>query len=440
MDRRRLLKAMVCGAALTALTPGFPLAQPAPVIPPLTPPEATLGNAIGRWTGRVENLGQPANDNEVRRAIAQQITRSSGARGALPALSRAAPFLSKFGRVLGPVGLALSLVVAAQNIVVSSDGDYTNVQGWSTGPTDPRKYATTGPFNPATVDILAQLGENGARLYADTNRLYRSEWSTAQTLTGTGKEKYGPNWVHRYSKIDFVVKTQGVDQNGDPIKYFGHIFEYIGAKPSRPYQVPYAANQTEAGQAELAKIPAAGQVSPESLSDLLAELARQARAYAAANGLPQVVPDPAAYPPAPADFADPMTGADLLTPGATDRDVNLGTPEVPETNPNPDPGTGTPGTVAVSNWGEFSDPGFQLPPLEVPSIPTVPELIDQLANPLQAIIPTPPAGGVACPAMPWFMGQEVTQHCGALAQMQPWLGNLSRLFGNVAAFFIVIRD
>lgn len=440
MNRRRLLKAMVCGAALTALTPSFPLAQPAPVIPPLTPPEATLGNAIGRWTGRVVAAGQAANDNEVRRAIAQQITRSSGPRGALPALGRAAPFLSKVGRVLGPVGLALSIAYAAQNIVISSDGDYTNVQGWSTGPTQPGSYATSGVYDPAGNTIMAHLGENGARLYANTNRLFRSEWSSAQNLSGTGKEKYGPNWVWRYSKIDQPVKTLGVDPDGNPIRFFGHIFEYTGAKPSRPYQVPYTPNATTQGAEELAKVPASGTVSADSLSDMLAEMARQARAYAAANGLPQVVPDPAAYPPAPADFADPMTGADLLTPGATDRDVNLGTPEVPETPTNPDPGTGTSGNVAVSNWGEFSDPGFQLPALEVPSIPTVPELIDQLANPLQAIIPTPPAGGVACPSMPWFMGQEVTQHCGAMAQMQPWLGNLSRLFGNVAAFFIVIRD
>lgn len=440
MDRRRLLKAMVCGAALTALTPSLGNAQALPVIPTLTPPEATLGNAIGRWTGRVQNLGQAANDNEVRRAIAQQITRSSAPRGALPALSRAAPFLAKFGRVLGPVGLALAVTTAAQNIVISSDGDYTNVQGWSSGPTQPSSYANSGAYDPGSNTVMAHLGENGARLYANTNRLFRAEWSTAQQLNGTGKEKYGPMWVWRYSKIDQPVKTQGTDQDGNPVRYYGHLFEYTGQKPSRPYQVPYSANQTEAGQNELAKIPAAGRVSPESLSDMLAEMARQARAYAAANGLPQVVPDPAAYPPAPADFADPMTGSDLLTGGAPNRDVNLGTPEVPETTENPDPGTTTPGTVAVSNWGEFTDPGFTLPSLEVPSIPTVPELIDQLANPLQAIIPTPPPGGAPCPSIPWFMGQEVTQHCGAIGQLQPWLGNLSRLFGNVAAFFIVMRD
>ena len=343
------------------------------------------------------------------------------------------------GRILGPVGVGFSVYYAASNLFVSSDGEYVNVQEWRTGPKQPPRLGfATGSYSAGEDSVLGNLGQNGAITYSDTGNTFRSEWSTAQNLTEQGKAKYGPNWQHRWSKINQPVAQLGVDAEGKPINLYGHVFQYVGTSPSRPYQIPYTPTLSPEGQTELAKLPDTATIAPETLVDALTETAKLARAHATQNSLPQVVPDPAVYPPTVGDFLEPWTGADLKSIGAADRPVSFGEPDT-GTNPNPNPNPSPSGNVAISNWGDFQDPGFSLPALEVPSIPSVPELIETLANPLRALIPVPPAGSVSCPAIPWFMGQEVTQHCGAIDQLQPWLGNLAKLFANIAAFFIVIR-
>lgn len=137
----------------------------------------------------------------------------------------------------------------------------------------------------------------------------------------------------------------------------------------------------------------------------------------------------------------PFVGSDF--PNMTLGDMMQEVPEVvvidkelQAVDPSPNPGTGS-GTI---EWGIFERPQFELPELQIPEIPTAQELIDMLTNPLGMLIPQQSNSGVACPPFPWLMGQSVTAHCDAVSLAQPFIGNVSRLAAQIAAFFIALRD
>lgn len=136
----------------------------------------------------------------------------------------------------------------------------------------------------------------------------------------------------------------------------------------------------------------------------------------------------------------PFVASDF--PNITIADVLTETPDLVEIDQDqpdiePNPGTGTP---TVIDWGIFTPPGFELPALEVPEVPTAQEIIDTLTNPLSALIPVPSGQPVACPPFPWLMGQQVTAHCPAVELAQPWMGNASKIAAQIAAFFIALRE
>lgn len=316
VSRRAFLFGAVATAATVAAV-GTAYGQAAPVLKPF---EQNLGNAIGRWTGRVEALGAAANDNAVRAAVTQRLSW----------LARGAPYVRALGKFAGPAGVVLSIAATAY-LIANEAGNGRFAQA---------KPGTAGDLQ----ELADQLGQDGYRIFQD-----------GSTIVATD-EPYG------YSTGKYA--SQGFEfywQQNSPEPAPGHkrvLWRHPAPAQGQNPKVPWF--PAEKPLADVAQqVEAAGQTNaglePASVVDALNKLLADAHAAS-----PSTVPDPAQYPMTTADL-----GTDTWTPGvvlegsATDRDPALGENTAP--NPNPGPDLGTPPTATpIPGLGELPWPDWHI--------------------------------------------------------------------------------
>lgn len=371
ISRRGLLFGAVAVSALAA--GGTALGQAAPVLQPY---EQALGNAIGRWTGRVSAVGVAANDNAVRLAVANELSWAG----------RAAPVLKTFGKYMGAVSAGLVLFEVAKYVVADTSLATIFSRNDNAG-TMPGSYAT----------IIAAMPRDGVATYTSgsTTRTFRLTWE----LPPYSSTKYQPTW-------NFVQQQNTPDMDAAGRKAV--LWEKTNQQattwvtPTRAYADV---------QAEVAALDPATHIDPATAAVVLKQALVTARnALADKTGFP----DPAIYPPTSADIDPTLWTAPLLA-GATaaDRDPNLGT----AASTGPGAGTGT-------------DPGTQFDPGPVPTASPIPNLGD-LPWPTWHIADAPPvAASCTDPTLDVALGSvgfglsDVTLTAGG------WCN-----YGNAAAVF-----
>lgn len=428
--RRRFLMACLAGTA-SSMVPTHLLAQAQPNPDPYTPRyppnpkpfEVNTGNAIGRWTGRIETNANAANDNAVRVAVAN---RWNGVGGAL--LRGAGGFLRVGARLLGWVGVALTI---------------GELFMWLTGRDDKFDLRNVPTYDPSRVEfevawIEAGSGSGDPRASPDGQKFRMSTHEHGQVSEFQNKR---PGWHPIAMQNGEIEDTPaGPRVKVRVIWESDTLAQNPALGPFAPPFVPQADATNMVPWEDLqarANAYANSQLDPASVVRTLNQILDDAH-----QAFPNHVPNPRQNPLTQADLGDDVwrLGDWLDSLLGLDRGINFGGQPGLLPNPLPEPVSPSPDPSTGLDWGTFSPPGFQLPALEVPEVPTVPDLINQLANPLQSIIPNQPSGSAPCPPFPWFMGQTVTQHCGAMEPLQPLVGNIARISANIAAFFIVLRD
>lgn len=325
LSRRSFLALGVAAATV----PVVAHAQAAPVLQPF---EQALGNAIGRWTGRVAAVGVAANDNAVRVAVANELTWAG----------RAAPVLKTFGKYMGAVSVGLVLFEVAKYVVAD-----TNLAGIfarnDNGGTMPASYDT----------IIGNTPRNGVVTYTTTGGAKRTFWVTWEHPP-YASSKYLPTWEFRNQR-----NSPDMDAFGDK----GVVWERVdGAStvwvpPNQDYETVKAA---------VAAVDPATHIDAASAAGVLKQALTTARnALADKTGFP----DPAIYPPTAADIDATLWTAPLLVGNtAADRDVNLGTSAQTGPDAGDDPGSQpfdpgpAPTPLAIPNLGDLPWPTWNLSP------------------------------------------------------------------------------
>lgn len=349
LDRRALLQAslaVIAGALLQA-APSPVLAQAAPEFKGF---EQALGNAIGRWTGRITAVGVAANDNAVRQAVSDEIAAAAVSRG----VARGAPFLRVIAPYLGPIGRVVGL---ASNAFLIADalGAFARVVKQSDG--------VAGDAD----GLIDQLGENGYRVGPDG-----STWFVSAEPYGYSLTKYSGKG------FDFFY------QRNSPEPRTGFKFVLWRRPSSAGSGVP--APEPDAPVEALSPGDRAREVLPDDLAKILNEILRNARLRN-----PGAVPDPVAYPVTPNDFLPETPSSPRPAPvtvGHLGEATSLDRP--PQVAPPPaGGGTGDGGGSSgggsgdfppwpVAPWDEpgrdFGLPAFQFPSLSMPSGGECPKL------------------------------------------------------------------
>lgn len=478
-SRRRLLLGSAGFLAIGAMPS---LARAADPRPPYIL-ETKLENGIHTWNGR---LTSPLADRM--RHVVQNAFNSPAAR----AVGAAAPFLRMAGRFMGPIGLALTAV----DLVAMVQGRMAETETWSR-----RERAQGKDATDISQRHLPDLNRTGPRL--DTWDGVGQPWRPYQlpedqpclqwaTDPQTGEQTYceirqppaarynNPTMYQFVTQpiLGYEVTTVPDGMGGtrlqrDPYTWMLGTYErdtnYTHSRPSpeilrawmmnlsfykqRTYEKPITPFIQDGRLQTLYRVvdvwranyhPVASstwedsRTSIEALANSLVngeDVSRFMNSLAQNSGDPALMQGVMQRPFYASDFA-PMTFGDWLQQVPTTVPVMIGNPD-----PAANPGNGsTPGTGTPLEWGTFTPPAFELPPLEVPEIPSVQELFDTITNPLSAVLPQQPVDPVACPPVPWFMEQQVTAHCGAVELAQPLMRDLSRLGAQVAAFFIALKE
>lgn len=382
-DRRNFMLLLAGTAAAAAFLPQSSVLAQALPAPTLKPFEYNLGNAIGRYTGRIESLGVAANDNEVRRTLAQRLSVLGG---------RAAPFLRAAGRILGPVHLALTLYDLSKTI--STDGTKAEVTSLN-----PASGGIPGTYA-ALADSMAR-GE--VRTYTESGRTF---WETHEPAGVTRPSSYyGPSWQRQFSR----------NQPG----YGEYIWERVGSVPFTGYVPPTRPLEEVVGELE----PHRNQpLRPQDVVALVNELLADGH-----SASPAKVPDPRAHPFTAADLGNDLWRlGDLLDLSAPDRDVALG--EEPVTGGEPE----TPGQI---DWGVFTPPAL-------PAVPEPSEFFHRWFDPLNAVKPMVPPHTSACPVVEfnWLNGSKASfaAHCDVADTIRPTLRAGTAIAAALAAFWHIV--
>lgn len=446
--------------------------------------ETKLENGIHTWNGR---LTSPLADRM--RHVVQNAFNSPAAR----AVGAAAPLLRMAGRFMGPVGLALTAV----DILTTIQGRMAETETWAR-----RERANGSNSTDISTRHLFDLNRTGPRLsvWDDVNAPWRPytpldqqpclQWATDPE---TGEETYcqirEPLPPRYNNPITYQFITQpilgyevttvadgmgGTRLERTPYTWMMGTYErdtnFSHSRPSPVIHPAWMMNlsfyKQQTYEKPITPFILNGRLQTlyrvvdvwkamyhpvstsswedtrpqiESIANSLVngeDVSRFMNNLASSSGDPQLMQGIMQRPFYASDFA-PTTFGDWMQEIPTTVPIIIGNPD-PASNPGNGsvPGTGS-GPI---EWGTFTPPAFELAPLEVPEIPSVQELFDQITNPLSAILPQQSSEAVACPAVPWFMGQEVTAHCSAVEMAQPLMRDLSRLGAQVAAFFIALKE
>lgn len=394
LDRRAFLQASsaVLAAALLQSVASPALAQAQPEFKGF---EQALGNAIGRWTGRISAVGVAANDNAVRQAVSDELAAVAVSRG----VARGAPFLRVIAPYFGPIGRVIGLASNAfliadalgafARVVKQSDGVASDADG-----------------------LIDQLGENGFRVGPDG-----STWLVTAEPYGYSLTKYAA------SGFDFFF------QRNSPEPKTGFKFVLWRRPSASGSGVP--APEPDEPVENLGSADRAREVDPEDLAKLLNEILRNARARK-----PDAVPDPVAHPVTPNDFLPESPSAPRPAPvtvGHLAEATSLDRP--PEVAPPPggggsgsggDGGDGVEGGITWPSWpvSPWAEPGrdFGLPAFQFPSL-------------------SMPAGG-ECPKLTGtWKGNEITMDpCPIATTARPMVSSLSTFLYWFAALRVMFAS
>lgn len=456
LNRRALLRGTIAATAVGMIPFGTAKAQTD--TPPKRPPitiETKLKNGVYEWNGRVSNRVPNAGPRAT--SFLSAGLNSAVSRG----FNGAKPFIRVFGRAAGIVGVAsmvwdiASWGIGAYNGWLSGESEKWRVlnavrgkpeDDWRLMPTNLRnQFKVPSGFDPnppapqpndpppppvynepETFDYVSGPYIHWVQLTAALRVVATSVFTVHTKQTRYTAVRPAPTLTptQRFGMSEqLMFHNQWVYSGGNVPSGLTVVVTQYRVLDEVPSGDAYE-RDWESVQMQLASLPQNTLISGNSLANTMNEMFMNSG-------------DPALFE---AISKTPFVGDDF--PDVSLADVMEELPdlvEVDQDQPAIDPGT-TPGGGTSIDWGIFTPPGFELPALEVPEVPTAQEIIDTLTNPLSALIPVPSNQPVACPSFPWLMGQQVTAHCPAVELAQPWMGNASKIAAQIAAFFIALRE